>query len=114
VAEHTPHQTSGHAIYRELASTDDFKQLRSRYRTFAITWTVVFLGWYLLYVFLSIFATGFMDTRIGGNINIALVLGLLQFASTFLIAWLYSRHAAKNLDPLANRLEQRYDEAVGR
>jgi hypothetical protein len=31
-----------------------------------------------------------------------------------LIAWLYSRHAAKALDPLARRLEQRYNEEVGR
>jgi uncharacterized membrane protein (DUF485 family) len=111
---HTPHQTSGHAIYRELADTDDFKQLRKRYRSFAVPWTIAFLAWYLLYVFLSIFATDFMDTRVVGNINVALVLGLLQFASTFLIAWLYSRHAAKALDPLARRLEQRYNEEVGR
>ena len=26
----TPHQTSGHAIYAELASTDEFKTLRKR------------------------------------------------------------------------------------
>jgi uncharacterized membrane protein (DUF485 family) len=113
VAEKT-HQTSGHAIYADLAATDDFKQLRHRYRSFAVPWTVAFLAWYLLYVMLSIFATDFMDTRVMGNINVALILGLLQFASTFLIAWLYSRHAASRLDPLARRLEQRYNEEVGR
>jgi uncharacterized membrane protein (DUF485 family) len=111
---HTPHQTSGHAIYRDLAGTDDFKQLRKRYRSFAVPWTIAFLAWYLVYVFLSIFATDFMSTRVVGNINVALILGLLQFVSTFLIAWLYSRHAAKALDPLARRLEQRYNEEVGR
>ena len=55
-----------------------------------------------------------MSTRVVGNINVALILGLLQFASTFLIAWLYSRHAAAKLDPLARSLEQRYNEEVGR
>ena len=109
---HTPHQTSGHAIYADLAATDDFKQLRSRYRSFAIPWTVAFLAWYLFYVLLSIFATDFMSTRVVGNINVALILGLLQFASTFLIAGLYARHMNRNVDPAARALELRYDQAV--
>ena len=109
-----PHQSSGHAIYEELARTEDFRELRTRYRSFAVPWTIAFLGWYLLYVVLCMWATEFMSTRIVGNINVALVLGLLQFASTFLIAWLYSRHAAKALDPLARRLESRYNQEVGK
>ncbi|QNN54659.1 DUF485 domain-containing protein [Nocardioides mesophilus] len=110
----TPHQTSGHAVYRDLAATDEFHRLRKAYRAFAIPWTVAFLAWYLLYVILSIWANDFMSLKVVGNINVALVLGLLQFASTFLIAWLYSRHAAKALDPLARTLERRYDAEVGR
>ena len=113
-SNHKPHQRSGHAVYRELGATEEFKELRTRYRSFAIPWTIAFLAWYLLYVILSNWATDFMSTQIVGNINVALVLALLQFASTFLIAWLYSRHAAKALDPLARKLEQRYNEEVGR
>ena len=109
-----PHQRSGHAIYDDLAATEDFRELRTRYRSFAVPWTIAFLAWYLLYVILSSWATDFMSIRIVGNINVALVLGLLQFASTFLIAWLYSRHAAKALDPLARRLESRYNQEVGK
>ena len=56
-----------------------------------------------LYVLLSAYARGFMGVKIVGNINVALVFGLLQFVSTFLIAWLYSRYAEKNLDPVADR-----------
>jgi uncharacterized membrane protein (DUF485 family) len=33
-----------------------------------------------------------------------LLLGLLQFVSTFLIAWYYSRYAARRLDPLADQI----------
>jgi uncharacterized membrane protein (DUF485 family) len=55
-----------------------------------------------------------MDTKLVGNINVALVFGLLQFLSTFLIAFLYSKHANRNLDPLARGLEQRYNQEVGR
>ncbi|HEY6738160.1 MAG TPA: DUF485 domain-containing protein [Actinopolymorphaceae bacterium] len=46
--------------------------------------------------------------KVLGNINVALVFGILQFASTFLIAWLYARHANRSLDPVAEELEARY------
>ena len=109
-----PHQSSGHAVYAELRASEDFAQLRKKYRAFAIPWTVAFLAWYLLYVILSNWATGFMNTKLVGHINVALIFGLLQFASTFLIAWLYARHANRELDPLARRLDQRYAEEVHR
>ena len=44
-----------------------------------------------------------MNTQVIGNINVALVFGLLQFVSTFLIAYLYARYSTKNLDPLADQ-----------
>ena len=55
-----------------------------------------------------------MNAQVIGNVNVALIFGLLQFASTFLIAWLYARHAGRALDPLAERLRSRYDAGVGR
>jgi uncharacterized membrane protein (DUF485 family) len=100
--------------YERLHSSSDFRELRTRYRRFAIPWTVAFFGWYMLYVLCSTWAPGFMSTTIAGNINVALVFGLLQFASTFLIAWLYSRHASRELDPIAERLEAEYNEEVRR
>jgi uncharacterized membrane protein (DUF485 family) len=45
-----------------------------------------------------------MGERLFGNINVALIFGLLQFVSTFLITWLYWRHAERKLDPLADKL----------
>ena len=59
--------------------------------------TVALLTWYLLYVVLSAFARGFMSTTLFGNINVALVFGLLQFVTTFGIAVLYSRYADRRL-----------------
>lgn len=104
---------TAHEVYEQLHDTDEFRTLKARYRGFAIPWTVAFLVWYLLYVILTNWAPGFMSTTLFGNINVALVFGLLQFLSTFVIAWLYSRHAAKQLDPIAEDLEQRYDAVVG-
>jgi len=64
----------------------------------------VFLVWYALYVIMSAYARGFMSHKLVGNINVALVFGLLQFVSTFLIAWAYTRFADRRLDPSADRL----------
>ena len=76
--------------------------------------TFAFLGWYLLYVLACNWAPDFMGTKLWGNINVALVFGLLQFVSTFLIAYLYARYSNKNVDPLARELEQRYVDEMAR
>lgn len=105
---------SDREVYESLHESVEFQTLRRRYRAFAFPATAAFLGWYLLYVVLSNWASDFMSIQVVGNVNVALVLGLLQFVSTFVIAWLYARHADRVLDPIARRLEQRYDEGTGR
>lgn len=103
-----------HNVYDRMHATADFQEVRQRYRSFAIPWTVAFLAWYLLYVIMSNWATGFMNIKLIGNINVALVFGLLQFVSTFGIAWLYAKHMNKHVDPIARRLESQYNEEIGR
>jgi uncharacterized membrane protein (DUF485 family) len=93
--------------YLAVEQTHEFSRLRSAFRGFVFPMTVAFLVWYALYVVLSAYARGFMNTKLLGNINVALVFGLLQFASTFLIAWLYARYADRKLDPLADELRTR-------
>ena len=70
------------------------------------TWLIVvlFLGWYGCYIGMSAFARNVMEIRVLGNINLGLVLGVLQFASTFLLAWARARYSRIALDPLADRL----------
>ncbi len=86
--------------------SEDFVELRKRFRSFAFPMTIVFLSWYLLYVLASGYARGFMGHELWGNINVGYVFGLLQFASTFLIAWLYERHMDNKVDPLAARIRE--------
>jgi uncharacterized membrane protein (DUF485 family) len=102
------------AVYEQLHATDEFRDLRRRYRSFVFPWTVAFLAWYLLYVVMSNWAGDFMATKIVGHINVALVFGLLQFATTFGLAYLYARHANRQFDPIAEDLEGRFHEATGR
>ncbi len=101
-------------LYRDIHASPEFQMLRKKYRAFVLPATLVFLGWYLLYVVLSNWASGFMSIKLVGNINVALLFGLLQFLSTFAIAWLYARYANRQIDPIAARIERRYDEATGR
>lgn len=92
------------AAYQRVQSSAEFVQLRRNFRRFAFPMTVVFLVWYFGYVVLSTFAEGFMSIKVIGVLNIGLLMGLAQFASTFLITWLYVRHANRKLDPLAAKL----------
>jgi uncharacterized membrane protein (DUF485 family) len=96
--------------YLEAERTPEFQALRKALRGFVFPMTAAFFLWYALYVILSAYARGFMGTKVVGNINVALVFGLLQFVSTFLIAWLYARYADRRLDPLADRLRARVEE----
>ncbi|MER7534961.1 MULTISPECIES: DUF485 domain-containing protein [unclassified Streptomyces] len=93
----------------EVQEGAEFGELRRTHRSFAFPLTLAFIAWYLLYVLLSNYAGGFMGTKVFGNINVALVLGLGQFLTTFLIAWLYSRHAANRLDPKAEAIRTRME-----
>lgn len=90
--------------YLAVQRSDDFVLLRRKVRRFIFPMTVAFLLWYALYVLMSAYARDFMSIKIVGNINVALVFGLLQFLSTFLIAWYYSRYASRELDPLADKV----------
>jgi uncharacterized membrane protein (DUF485 family) len=90
--------------YAEVQRSEDFVRLRKTLRGFIFPMTVAFFLWYSLYVLLSAYARGFMSVKLVGNINVALLLGLLQFVTTFLIAWYYSRFAAQKVDPLADKI----------
>ncbi|WP_333773222.1 DUF485 domain-containing protein [Streptomyces sp. IBSBF 3136] len=95
--------------FTEVQQSQEFGELRRSHRSFAFPLTIAFITWYLLYVLLSNYAGGFMGTRVAGNVNVALVLGLAQFLTTFLIAWWYARHAATRLDPKAEALKSRME-----
>ncbi|GAA4811193.1 DUF485 domain-containing protein [Actinomycetospora chlora] len=99
--------------YQEVQRSPEFAALRRRWRRFIFTLSAVFLVWFLVYVLLAAYATGFMNTTIGGsNITVGLIFGLLQFVSTFVIATVYVRYADKHLDPEAERLRLLVEEKL--
>jgi uncharacterized membrane protein (DUF485 family) len=95
--------------YRQAQDSPEFTELRRRFRSFAVPMTVAFLAWYLLYVLLSSYAHDFMSTKVFGNVNIGILLGLGQFVTTFLITTLYVRHAGRSTDPIADEMRERLE-----
>ncbi|WP_330173248.1 DUF485 domain-containing protein [Streptomyces sp. NBC_01498] len=80
-------------IYREIQRGAAFQEVRRRYRRFVVPATLAFLAWYLAYVVAATTAPGLMAHPVAGALNVAMVAGLAQFATTFLLTWAYSRHA---------------------
>ncbi|MFE6780385.1 DUF485 domain-containing protein [Streptomyces sp. NPDC057702] len=93
----------------QVQSSEEFAELRRSHRSFAFPLTIAFVSWYLLYVLLSSYAGDLMGKKVVGHINVALVFGLLQFLSTFVIAWWYARHASTKLDPRASAIKSRLE-----
>ncbi|GAA3079538.1 hypothetical protein GCM10017562_55570 [Streptomyces roseofulvus] len=94
-------------IYLEVQRSPAFQEVRRRYRRFAFPATLAFLVWYLAYVVAATAAPGLMARPVAGAVNVAMIAGLGQFLTTFLLTWAYARHARLRRDRAA--LELRWD-----
>ncbi len=99
----TPPAPTGQQFLAAQASPE-FQELRTRLRRFVFPMTAFFLIWYAVYVILGAFAHDFMATKVWGNINLGLIIGLGQFLTTFVITGLYVRFANRELDPRAEAI----------
>ncbi len=102
-------RTPDDQAFLDMQASPEFQELRSRLRKFVFPMTGLFLAWYLLYVLLADYAQDFMATKLVGNINVGLVLGLLQFVSTFVITGLYVRFANRDIDPRATAIREQLE-----
>jgi uncharacterized membrane protein (DUF485 family) len=104
----TQHRPAG-AHYQRVQASPEFCALRGRLRRFVFPMSALFLLWYLAYVLLASYARPFMATKLTGNITVGLVLGLLQFASTFVITTIYVRYAGRSIDPAAAAIREQME-----
>ncbi|MFD4291600.1 DUF485 domain-containing protein [Rhodococcus sp. NPDC058505] len=85
----------------EMQASPEFRDLRRRLRRFVFPMTAFFLTWYAVYVLLATYASEFMATKVIGNVNLGVILGLGQFLTTFVITAMYVKFANRELDPRA-------------
>jgi uncharacterized membrane protein (DUF485 family) len=104
-ATYTPQE----AKYLAAQEARDFQELRKRYRGWVLPVAAAALVWYFLYVLLAAYAPGFMGRPVIGNINVGLIMGLLQFVTTFGITALYIRFADRTLDPVSSRIRNEFE-----
>jgi uncharacterized membrane protein (DUF485 family) len=93
--------------YPAIQAGRDFVALRRRFRAFVFPMSLAFFAWYMTYVLLAAYAHDFMSTKVFGQVNVGILLGIGQFASTALVTWLYLRYARRHLDPRVAALRAR-------
>jgi len=87
----------------------EFQELRKTHRSFVFPMAIFFLVWYFAYVLLADYFHDFMSIKVFGNVNMGILLGLLQFVSTFLITAAYVSFSNKKLDPKATAIRERLE-----
>lgn len=92
-------------VWVNTQNSEEFKAHRKRFRSFTFPFAMGFLVWYFTFILLTTFARDFVSTPVFGNINVAFVLALLQFVTTFGIMWLYDVYATRKLDGPAEKLK---------
>ncbi|MFJ2581211.1 DUF485 domain-containing protein [Kitasatospora aureofaciens] len=93
--------TDSTEVYRAVQGSEAFQEIRRSYRAFVFPVSSAFLAWYLAYVAAQAAAPDLMRSPVAGPFNVAWLLGLLQFATTFLLTWLYARNARTKRDRAA-------------
>lgn len=93
-------------------NSEEFQSLKKTHRNFVFPVAIGFLVWYFVYVLLAAYAYDFMSIKVWGSINIGLVLGLLQFVTTFGITTWYVTFANRKLDPQAAVIRTRLEAQI--
>jgi uncharacterized membrane protein (DUF485 family) len=94
-------------VYLAVQRSAAFPEVRRRYRRFVLPAVAVFFAWYVAYVVTATAAPGLMARPVAGAVNVAMLAGLGQFFTTFLLTWAYARHARLRRDRAA--LELRWE-----
>ncbi|MEV6946620.1 DUF485 domain-containing protein [Streptomyces sp. NPDC051172] len=86
---------------REISQSPEFQLLRRAHRRSGVRMTALAVGGFLLYVLLSSFTPGLMNTSLHGHLTLGLALGLGQFVVMALIARRHIVRMRTQVDPIA-------------
>lgn len=96
--------------FTTIQHSPEFRALRSRLKWFVFPATAFFLIWYVGYVIAAAYFPEFMAKQVWGEVNIGLLLGLGQFATTLALTSLYVRFARRTVDPRVDRIREQAGE----
>jgi uncharacterized membrane protein (DUF485 family) len=82
-------------------------ELENRHRRFVWPATAFFLVYYLTLNVLAGTSPDLMGTKLFGEFTFGYLFALSQFLMAFVVAWVYSRWAARRIDPLATDLREK-------
>jgi uncharacterized membrane protein (DUF485 family) len=85
-------------------------ELERRHRRFVWPATAFFLIYYMSLNVLAGTSPDLMGTKLFGEFTFGYLFALSQFLMAFLVAWVYSRWAARRIDPLAADLREKFRE----
>jgi uncharacterized membrane protein (DUF485 family) len=104
--ETQPQEVTANVDFVAIENSPQFNHLRTTHRRFVIPVVTAGLVWYIVYVLLASWATGFMSTKVIGNVNWAIILGLAQILTTWVATLVYVWFADKKLDPEAAAIRE--------
>jgi uncharacterized membrane protein (DUF485 family) len=81
-----------------------FKALRHRSKTFIVSASVIFYGWWLLVIVLAAFVPDFFRKGLGGPMNVGLLFVLLSQFLVVALTAVYLRFARTRLDPASEQI----------
>jgi uncharacterized membrane protein (DUF485 family) len=90
-----------------VAKDPEMVELERRHRRFVWPTTVFFLVYYMALNVLAGTSPGLMGTKLFGEFTFGYLFALSQFVMAFVVAWVYSRWAARRMDPLSADLREK-------
>jgi uncharacterized membrane protein (DUF485 family) len=82
-------------------------ELERRHSRFVWPATAFFLVYYMALNVLAGTSPGLMGRKLFGEFTFGYLFALSQFVMAFVVAWVYSRWAARRMDPLATDLREK-------
>jgi uncharacterized membrane protein (DUF485 family) len=105
--EDRPVSAAGETAVEAVGQDPELTELERRHNRFIWPVTAFFLVYYLSLNVLAGAAPGFMGRKVFGQFTFGYLFALSEFLMAFVVAWVYSRWAARRMDPLAADLREK-------
>ncbi len=86
-----------------IERSPEFQELVRTRRAFVLPATIFFFTWYMGFIVLTAYASGFMSERVYEGLTVGYVLALTQFVMVVVLGLMYLSRSSKVYDPLAER-----------